>query len=72
MAYVCGTNNHVKSELLSNTQTDRQTDTQTHRPSTVILAAHARRGLITSERRTLLDSGQRTRCELFQYKIASK
>ena len=27
-------------------QTDRQTDTLTHRPSTVTLAAHARRGLI--------------------------
>ena len=25
--------------------TDRQTDTQTHRPSTVTLAAHARQGL---------------------------
>ena len=30
---VCGTNNHVKSEMLSNTQTDRQTDRQTRRPS---------------------------------------
>ena len=26
--------------------TDRHTDTQTHRPSTVTLAAHARRGLM--------------------------
>ena len=33
------TNNHVKSEMLSNRHT--------HRPSTVTLAAHARRGLIT-------------------------
>ena len=31
--------------MLSNRHTDTQTDTQTHRPSTVTLAAHARRGL---------------------------
>ena len=37
VSIVCGTNNHVKSEMLSN----RHTDTQTHRPSTVTLAAHA-------------------------------
>ena len=47
VSIVCGTNNHVKSEMLSNRHTDTQTDTQTHRPSTVTLAAHARRGLIT-------------------------
>ena len=27
-------------------ETDRHTDTQTHKPSTVTLAAHARRGLM--------------------------
>ena len=30
---------------------DRQTDRQTHRPSTVTLTAHARRGLMRDERR---------------------
>ena len=34
-------NNHVKTEMLSNRHTDRQT----HRPSTVTLAVHACRGL---------------------------
>ena len=33
----CGTNKHMKSEMLSS----RHTHTQTHRPSTVTLAAHA-------------------------------
>ena len=36
-------NNHMKSEMLSNRHT------QTHRPSTVTLAANARRGLIVTE-----------------------
>ena len=36
VSIVCGTNKHVKNEMLRNT----------HRPSTVTLAAHARRGLI--------------------------
>ena len=36
---VCGTNNHVKSEMLSNRHR------QTHRPSIVTLAVHARWGL---------------------------
>ena len=40
----CGTNNHVQSEMLGNRHTD--TDTQTHRPSTVTLAGHAHQGLI--------------------------
>ena len=40
VSIVC-TNNHVKSEMLSNRHT--------HRPSTVTLAAHARRGLIHRE-----------------------
>ena len=40
VSIVCGTNNHVKSEMLSNRHT--------HRPSTVTLAAHARRGLINT------------------------
>ena len=40
---VCGTYKHIKSEVLSNRHT--HTDTQTHRPSTVTLAAHASRGL---------------------------
>ena len=31
--------------MLSNRHTDTHTHTQTHRPSTVTLAAHARRGL---------------------------
>ena len=44
VSIVCGTNNHVKSEMLSNRHT--HSHTQTHRPSTVTLAAHARRGLI--------------------------
>ena len=35
----------MKSEMLSNRQTDRQT----HRPSTVTVTAHARRGLIKGE-----------------------
>jgi len=48
VSIVCGTNNHVKSEMLSNRYTDTQTHTHTHRPSTVTLAAHARRGLITT------------------------
>ena len=43
VSILCGTNNHVKSELLSNRHT--HTDIQTHRPSTVTLAAYARRGL---------------------------
>ena len=43
---VCGTNECWRSEMLSG-QTDRQTDR--HRPSTVTLAAHARRGLIIKE-----------------------
>ena len=38
VSIVCGTNNHVKSEMLSN----RHTHTQTHRSSTITLAAHAR------------------------------
>ena len=38
VSIVCGTNNHVKSEMLSNRHT--------HRPSTVTFAAHARRGLM--------------------------
>ena len=29
VSIVCGTNNHVKSEMLSNTQTHRHTQTQT-------------------------------------------
>ena len=33
--------------MLSNRHTDTHTDTQTHRPTTVTLAAHARRGLIS-------------------------
>ena len=44
VSIVCGTNNHMKSEMLSNRHTHR--DRQTHRPSIVTLAAHARRGLI--------------------------
>ena len=36
--------------MTENVVTDRQTDTQTHRPSTVTLAAHARRGIIIGER----------------------
>ena len=49
---ICGTNKHVKNEMLSNkhTHTHRHTHTdthtQTHRPSTVTLAAHAHRGLM--------------------------
>ena len=35
----------MKSEMLSNRHTHRHTDTQTHRPSTITLAAHAHRGL---------------------------
>ena len=40
VSIVCGTNNHVKSEMLSKRHTDRQTN----KPST--LAVHVRRGLI--------------------------
>ena len=40
VSIVCGTNNHMKSEMLSNRHT--------HRPSTVTLTAHARRGLTTA------------------------
>ena len=47
VSIVCGTNNHVKSEMLSNRHTHTHTHTHTHRPSAVTLAAHARRGLIT-------------------------
>ena len=42
VSIVCGMKKHVKSEMLSNRHTD--THTHTHRPSTVTLAAHARRG----------------------------
>ena len=38
---ILDTNNHVKSEMLSNRHT------HTHRPSTVTVAVHARRGLLT-------------------------
>ena len=41
-------------------QTDTQTDTQTHKPSTVSLAAHARRGL-TSECKTLWGEPEQVR-----------
>ena len=41
VSIICGTNNHVKSEILSNRQIDRHM----HRPSTVTLAAHTRWGL---------------------------
>ena len=41
---ICGANKHVKSEMLSN----RHTDTHTHRPSTVTLTVHVRRGLISN------------------------
>ena len=40
VSIICGTNNHMKSEMLSNRHR------QTHRPSTVTLAVHARWGLI--------------------------
>ena len=41
VSIICGTDNPVKSETLG--------DRHTHRPSTVTLAAHARRGLIRAE-----------------------
>ena len=41
---ICGLYSYAKSEMLSNTHTHH-----THRPSTVTLAAHARRGLISVE-----------------------
>ena len=47
VSIVCGTNNHVKSEMLSNRGWRARLRQTPHRPSTVTLAAHARRGLIT-------------------------
>ena len=46
VSIVFGTNNHVKSCWVTDTQTDRQTN----RPSTATLAAHARRGVINPRR----------------------
>ena len=47
------------SRINIDTQIDRQTDRQTDRPSTVTLAAHARRGLTSSEQ-TLQRQEQQT------------
>ena len=43
-----------------NVVTDRQTDGRTYRPSTVTLAAHARRGLINSAMPRILGERERT------------
>ena len=45
--FVCVTNNHLSIEMLIHGQTDRHTHTHTNRPSTVTLAAHVCRALIS-------------------------
>ena len=61
VSIVCGTNKHV---MLSNRHTHRHTRTQTHRPSTVTLTAHARRGLINLA--FLSDTSKLQLCMLFK------
>ena len=52
------------------TDGDRQTDTHTHKPSTVTLAVHARRGLITTPTHRTL-SVTRVCCTLHTYTLES-